>query len=129
MCAHLLDDHGTTLGDPFGTLIYGAGKRVNNILADFVHSVESYLIYPANRLYYFGVLDYEGILIHETLARDFPVTSLPVVPFVPAYLAILQKASGVLALPETHEGQNPDIGSMFLSFFCSRGPQCYTGNS
>lgn len=117
MRAHLLDGRTTILGETFGTLIYGAGKRVNSSLADYARSAEPYMMDTANHLCYFGDLDYEGILIYETLARDFPVASLPIVPFVPAYLAMLQKAAGVHHLPETREGQNRHIGQHFLSFF------------
>ena len=55
------------LGKMFDTVIYGAGKGIYRTFSDYVQGAEDYFN-AENMLYYFGDLDYEGILIYEHLA-------------------------------------------------------------
>ena len=56
--------------------------------------------HPENIIYYFGDLDYEGIGIYENLEEKFR-GRWKIIPFVPAYQAMLGKAEQVTELPET----------------------------
>ena len=71
-----------------------------------------------NGLYYFGDMDYEGILIFETLAGQFSSGQM-ILPFVKGYRAMLDVAEkiGVEQLPRMKEGQNSNIGELFYSYF------------
>ena len=59
---------GSILGKEFDTVIYGAGKGIWSTFADYVNQAEEYFG-ADNRLYYFGDLDYEGILIYEHIVK------------------------------------------------------------
>lgn len=102
----------------FGTIIYGAGKGIYRSFQDFSACAEPYMKEEGNRLYYLGDLDYEGILIFETLAEQFAGGVL-IRPFVQGYLAMLQKAEtlGFEKLPPMKEGQNRKVGTLFYSYF------------
>ena len=65
---------------------------------------------PGNNLYYFGDLDYEGIGIYEKLAETFR-ERWEILPFVPAYVKMIEKAGGAAALPDTN------ITGYFFSYF------------
>jgi len=104
------------LGEDIGTLIYGAGKRVVSSFREFAISAEPYMKEPGNELLYLGDLDYEGIGIYETLAEVF-ADSGTIRPFVPAYLAMLDKGDLAKSLPLTKEHQNKNINDNFFSFF------------
>ena len=69
-----------------------------------------------NRIFYFGDLDCEGIVIYENLARLFE-GQWEIRPFVPAYEAMLSKGRAVPALPLMKEGQNRKMSGRFFSFF------------
>ena len=69
-----------------------------------------------NELLYFGDLDYEGIGIFETLSESFAVQRA-IRPFIPAYLAMLDKGEKATSLPPTKEQQNRNISGGFFSFF------------
>lgn len=128
MRTHLLAGHRDILGVPVGTLIYGAGKRVVASFQDFSISAEPYLKDPRNQLLYFGDLDWEGILIYETLAKSFEkAEGRRIAPFVPAYLAMLKKAEMVPSLPETREGQVRRESGLFFSFFSETDTAQMTG--
>lgn len=71
MRRHLLEGKRSIFGKKIGTLIYGAGKRILRSFEDFDFCVEPYMIQQGNTIYYFGVLDYEGIGIYEKLAEAF----------------------------------------------------------
>ena len=64
-----------------------------------------------NRFYYFGDLDYEGIIIYESLCAHFYCE-----PLVSAYEAMLQKAAN-LPLPKTKEKQKRHEQGVFFSYF------------
>ena len=112
----LMDGKTTILGEPVGTLVYGAGKRVVSCFREFDISAEPYMKAPGNRLLYFGDLDYEGIGIYEALVRNFPGPQR-IEPFIPAYEAMLAKAGAAPPLPATKEKQNRNAGSEFFPCF------------
>ncbi|MBQ7585900.1 MAG: hypothetical protein IJU40_06620, partial [Desulfovibrionaceae bacterium] len=109
-----LTEANTILGEPIGTLIYGSGKGISKILNDFAVNAEPYMQDSRNTFIYFGDLDYEGIIIFETLASSCPYLKLQ--PFKAAYLAMLDKAKNS-SLPTTKEKQNRNISNLFWSFF------------
>ncbi len=104
------------LGTPVGTLIYGAGKGIFRRFEDFRLSVEPYMLDPENRILYFGDLDYEGIGIFEGL-REAYADVLDLVPFIPGYRKMLEKAGETTHLPPTKEGQNRSLSGNFFTFF------------
>ena len=116
MRRHLLAGKRTIFGQPIGTLIYGAGKRVWSTFKEFQLSAEPYLLDEGNNFVYFGDLDYEGILIYEKLAQSFREYR-KINPFVPAYEAMLAKEDDIAKLPCTKEGQNHNIDNTFFSYF------------
>lgn len=119
MRRHLLSGRKHILGETFGTLIYGAGKRVLRSFQDFDFCVEPYMTEPDNQIYYFGDLDYEGIGIYEKLAELFR-NCFEICPFIPAYEAMLSKAADVPNLPKTKEKQNRNISGHFFSYFSNQ---------
>lgn len=116
MRRHMLLGNYTIFGEDIGTLVYGAGKRVVASFQEFAISAEPYMQAAANRFLYFGDLDYEGIGIYENLARAFARQG-KIVPFVPAYLAMLDKAGSLPRLPSTKEQQNRNISDLFFGYF------------
>ncbi len=115
MRKHLLDGNTTILGVDFGTLIYGSGKSIYKSFSDFTFCVEPYLSDETNEILYFGDLDYEGIIIYETLQECFQ-EKIIVKPFCLAYEVMLIKAKAY-ELPFMKEGQNRNIGSSFFAYF------------
>ena len=112
----------TICGTPIGTLIYGAGKGIIAAFADLDTSGEPYMLAPENRILYFGDLDYEGIRIYEKFAEKFAAAygaQYDIRLFQCAYERMLTKADriGIEDLPRTKEGQNRNIGSLFLGWF------------
>ena len=83
---------------------------------------EPYMLAPENRILYFGDLDYEGIRIYEKFAEKFAAAygaQYDIRLFQCAYERMLTKADriGIEDLPRTKEGQNRNIGSLFLGWF------------
>lgn len=115
MRRHLLNGNESMLGLKVGTLIYGKGKGISKSFKDFTYCVEPYLSSNINNIYYFGDLDYEGIIIYESLCRVFK-DNIAIKLFLAAYRAMLKKADKN-DLPEMKEGQNKNIGSHFLMAF------------
>lgn len=115
----------TILGIEFNTIIYGAGKGIWSSFEDYADRAESYFT-ADNRLFYFGDIDYEGILIYENLVeRKWKDTSgryIDIKPFVSAYELMLDKAEkkGFDRLPDTKENQNTNIAHIFLDFFSEK---------
>lgn len=103
------------LGKEFGTVIYGAGKGIWKTFTDYMNGAETYFM-GDNRLFYFGDIDYEGILIYERLMER---TSVSIYIFKEAYEAMLDKAMkiGFSNLPDMKDKQNTNIGTMFLDAF------------
>lgn len=116
MRRHLLDGHDTILGEMFGTLIYGAGKRVISSFQQFTLSAEPYMLDKNNEFVYFGDLDYEGIGIFENLAACFKEQA-EIKPFVAAYENMLTKSKTLSKLPTTKEGQNRQLQGVFFEYF------------
>ncbi len=115
MRRHLLKGNTDILGMPIGTLIYGKGKGIAKSFKDFTYCVEPYLTNKSNNIFYFGDLDYEGILIYESLSKVFEEHT-SITPYINAYKAMLNKAD-MNSLPLTKEGQNKNISSLFLENF------------
>ena len=104
------------LGKEFDTVIYGAGKGIWKTFVDYVNGAERYFL-ENNELFYFGDLDYEGILIYEHLLELYPDCEIRI--FKEAYDAMLDKALkiGFSRLPDMKEKQNANIGTVFLDAF------------
>ena len=118
MRKHLINRQDTLLGLKVGTLIYGGGKSIYKSFADFVNYVEPYFKQEKNKVYYFGDLDYEGILIFEHLQGEY-ANQVEIRLFTQAYEKMLEKAEniGYQELPETKEGQNKNVGKYFFESF------------
>lgn len=114
MRKHLLAGHKTILGEEFGTLIYGAGKRVISSFQEFF--LEPYMLDAGNEYLYFGDLDYEGIGIYEKLATSFKEQA-EIKPFLAAYKLMLLKGKKLAKLPTTKEGQNRALQGFFFDSF------------
>ncbi len=101
-----------------GTLIYGGGKAILRSFEDYMDVAEPYFAHKENQLYYFGDLDYEGMLIYELLVRKYGDRK-KIELFVEAYERMVRRAEqiGVDALPTRKEGQNTHAGAYFLSWF------------
>ena len=109
---------GSILGKEFDTVIYGAGKGIWSTFADYVNQAEEYFG-ADNRLYYFGDLDYEGILIYEHLVKG---NQIQIGLFKRAYEKMIEKAqsAGIENLPDTKQGQNTGIGNVVINSFCEK---------
>lgn len=106
------------MGREFGTVIYGAGKGIWKTFEDYVNGAERYFL-GKNALFYFGDLDFEGILIFEHLIGQKRYRESGIHIFKEAYEKMLDKAwqLGFSRLPDTKEKQNANIGTSFLSAF------------
>ena len=115
---HMLTGNNQVFQMELGTIIYGAGKGIYRSFQDFSVCAEPYMKDGRNQIYYLGDLDYEGILIFETLAGQF-AEGVVIRLFVQGYLRMLEKAEaiGFEQLPETKEGQNRNGGELFYSYF------------
>ena len=107
---------GKVLETEIGRWRYGAGTGILRSFQDFDLCVEPYMADERNRIYYFGDLDYEGIGIYESLAKLCQGRP-EIIPFQPAYEAMLAKAEAATALPDTKERQNRNIGRLFFDWF------------
>lgn len=118
MRKRLLEGNNLIFGVEIGTLIYGGGKKIHRSFNDFLVCVEPYMREESNTILYFGDLDYEGIIIYEKLAEAFSGNCI-ISPFKQAYLRMVEKAEviGMDNLPDTKEGQNRNIGTLFIESF------------
>lgn len=116
MRRYLLEEHNSILGVDIGTLVYGAGKGILRSFRDFSFCVEPYVNNANNKIYYFGDLDYEGIGIYEKLSELFGEEH-EILPFCPAYEAMLRKAQQEGELPVTKEKQNRRLKNIFYHYF------------
>ncbi len=112
----LLEGGAHIFGMETGTLIYGAGKRIVKSFRDFSLSAEPYMEKEGNRFFYFGDLDYEGIIIYESLAAQ-PWPYGKIAPFAAAYQAMLAKAEKAANLPDAKESQNQHLSGAFFTYF------------
>lgn len=119
MRRHLLDGAEEIFGVSVGTLIYGGGKRIQRSFQDFDFCVEPYMKAEDNQIYYFGDLDYEGIGIYENFAKACS-GRWRILPFLPAYEAMLQKGRACASLPEMKEKQNRNLSGTFWQWFSFR---------
>lgn len=115
MRRYLLNGNSNIMGMPFGTLIYGKGKAIYRSFRDFTYCVEPYLANKSNKIFYFGDLDFEGILIYELLSDVFE-DEVSIHPYINAYRAMLDKAD-IKKLPSMKKGQNKNISEEFLQAF------------
>lgn len=118
MRKHMINGQDKILGLKAGTLIYGGGKGICKTFDDFVNAVEPYFGDKNNRVYYFGDLDYEGIIIYEALAKKYK-NIVEIYLFTNAYEKMLYKEEliGTEELPDMKDGQNKNIGNNFLGYF------------
>lgn len=114
MRKYLIEGNEFICGKRIGTIIYGAGKRVNRSLNDFDTSVEPFVLHDKNEYLYFGDLDYEGIVIYEKLYEKLKDVCC-IQPFEEAYRKIVEKVS-IFDLPRTKEGQNRNLQGIFEQF-------------
>lgn len=118
MRKHLISGNDSLLHLSVGTLIYGGGKGIYKTFEDYIHGVEPYFADKNNQVFYFGDIDYEGILIYETLAKKYEKYT-NIILFTEAYEKMIYHAEqmGMEELPDTKEGQNKNIGELFLKQF------------
>ena len=114
---YLINSSSTILGVDIDTVIYGGGKGIIKAFNDYEISVEEYLTNKNNTIYYFGDLDYEGILIYEGLFTKYR-EKYSIKLFVNGYIKMLEKVDRLnIILPLTKEGQNRNIGNSFIDSF------------
>ena len=111
----LIKGEGSIFGIDIDTVIYGGGKKIIKAFEDYDISVEEYLSNGNNILYYFGDLDYEGIIIYESLHKNFK-SKYDIRVFTKGYEKMIDKGEK-FNLPKTKEGQNRNIGQDFYNEF------------
>lgn len=105
------------LGIEISTVVYGAGKSRIPSIKEFEHYTEDYISNENNRFYYFGDIDYEGIVIFDSYSLKTN-ENMHLNPFVRAYEYIVDKmVDDIEYLPKTKENQNRNIKDAFLSEF------------
>ena len=114
---YLKEKNEDVLGLKIDTVIYGGGKSKIPSLKEFKYYTEDYISNPNNSFYYFGDIDYEGIVIYESY-KNKTLEEIDLKPFTPAYEYIVDKCFSFLnTLPITKEGQNKNIGDAFFINF------------
>ena len=117
MRKHLLEGNNKIFEVVISTLIYGSGKSINKTFEDFELYVEPHVSDRNNNILYFGDLDYEGIIIYESMKKIFQ-DKYEIHPFKEAYIAMLHKNEEMKnPLPQTKDGQNRNISDNFLGEF------------
>lgn len=118
MRRHLINGGNTIFDMSVGTLIYGAGKGILRSFEELELYGEPYMADRSNKIYYFGDLDYEGIVIYESLADKYK-NSRDIIPMKHAYLQMVTKAEimGINDMPDMKEGQKQTDGGHFFSYF------------
>ena len=123
---HLIKNQRNIFNKEINTVIYGAGKNIIKAIDDFHISVEEHVCDKRNTIYYFGDLDYEGILIYEKFYEKMS-QFYKVKPFIEAYYTMIEKyANNHVTLPETKEGQNKNINDYFLKCFQDKNKEIIT---
>ncbi|MGG7144138.1 Wadjet anti-phage system protein JetD domain-containing protein [Clostridium nigeriense] len=116
MRKYLINSNNIILGKEIDTVIYGAGKGILKAFKDYEVSVEDYLSSKENKIYYFGDLDYEGIIIYENFYNKFK-NKYNIKPFIEGYKKMIDKVNNINSLPRTKDGQNRNINDYFLKEF------------
>ena len=117
MRKHLINTSSNILGKNISTIIYGGGKNIIKAFKDFNISVEEYVSNSNNTIYYFGDLDYEGIVIYESFYKSYS-SKYNITPFVNGYEKIIDKyLKNNIKLPKTKEKQNRNIKDVFMKEF------------
>lgn len=116
MRKYLINSNANILGKEIDTVIYGAGKGIIKAFRDYDISVEDYLANKENKIYYFGDLDYEGIIIYENFYDKYK-DKYNIKPFIEGYKKMLDKINDITCLPKTKDGQNRKINNCFLKEF------------
>ena len=116
MRKYLINSPNAILGNEIDTVIYGAGKGILKAFKDYEISVEDYLSSKENKMYYFGDLDYEGIIIYENFYSKFK-NKYNIKPFIEGYKKMIDKVDNMKSLPKTKDGQNRNINDYFLKEF------------
>ncbi|MGL5085509.1 MAG: Wadjet anti-phage system protein JetD domain-containing protein, partial [Clostridium sp.] len=117
MRRYLIKNCNKIMGTKIGTLVYGGGKNINKTFKDFSYCVEPYLAHKDNTILYLGDIDYEGIVIYESLKSVFE-KGHNIRPFVDGYKVMIDKyLDRNISLPKTKDGQNRNISNVFLGEF------------
>jgi hypothetical protein len=118
MRRHLLNGNKNIFGIEISTLIYGSGKGIIKSFKDFEVCAENYFLDKSNAFLYFGDLDYEGIVIYESLSRMYG-EKYWIMPFINGYNAMVDKykSSGIMELPAMKDGQNKNTSNSFFEHF------------
>lgn len=120
MRKHLLENNNIIFSTEISTLVYGGGKNIHKSFEDFHICVEPYISNNQNTILYFGDLDYEGIIIYESLKKSFE-NKYRIRPFIEGYMGMIDKYEKMdISLPKTKEGQNRNISEGFLGEFDGR---------
>lgn len=114
---HLMDKGSNILNDDICTVIYGKGKGIQKSIKDFELVVNEDISDTRNKIFYFGDLDFEGIIIYEGL-EEIVKEKYFIKPFIKGYKKMIDKAlSNNCQLPQTKEKQNRNIKGDFLHHF------------
>lgn len=105
------------MGLDISTVIYGAGKSKIPSLQEFKYYTEDYISNENNKFYYFGDIDYEGIVIFDSYS-DKTSNEMVLYPFTTAYEYIVDKMiDHIDLLPKTKDNQNTNIKESFFYAF------------
>lgn len=105
------------LGLEVSTIIYGAGKSKIPSMKEFAYYTEDYISNENNKFYYFGDIDYEGIVIFDSYNLKTG-DNMYLNPFLTAYEYIIDKIiDNVNLLPKTKDNQNENMKDTFLNEF------------
>ncbi|MCI6190500.1 MAG: DUF2220 domain-containing protein [Clostridium sp.] len=117
MRKYLINNDEEIFGIDISTVIYGGGKSIQKAFRDYKISVEEYISNENNTIYYFGDLDYEGIMIFEGLFFGFK-DEYNIKLFKKGYEKMIDKAiKEEYDLPKTKEGQNRNLKGEFYNYF------------
>ena len=98
-------------------MVYGGGKSKIPSLSEFKYYTEDYISDTNNKFYYFGDIDFEGLVIYDSY-RKSTSDEIELTPFTPAYEYIVNKCENIKnELPNTKSGQNRNINEVFFKDF------------
>lgn len=129
-CQKVLESKGQILGEDFGVIIYGGGKRAVPSFKSDMQASPDFIRDKKKIFYYWGDLDYEGIGIYNKVASALRKNGYKVVPWSGAYKAMLVQAESedYYHLPngeleKTKDGQSSTDLTEFLSHFDAESGQ------